>query len=112
MEKLEVGQTVWYHKSYRTGLQTGEVTKVGRKYIEVNGRYKYYIETLRPIESTGSGGSLILDLERYNRSVELNENINKIRQFITNNLFQAAITLEQSIEVLNILRIKPHKEEL
>lgn len=98
-----VGQKVLFKSGVRNSeLTEGEVTKVGRVYVTINGRMRFEIETLREKVEFGVSGNLYLSKQHYTDTLELDENINKIRSKF-GHYGRVGITLEQSRKILEVL---------
>lgn len=97
-----VGQTVWHtaYPSRDVEIKEGKVTKVGRKYVSVDDRYRFYIDNLVEDTNYGARGKLYLDKQVYEDEVEFTKNIITLRNSF---YFGCGVTLEQTRQILKIL---------
>lgn len=102
---FEIGQKVWHTAipSRKVSLFEGEVTKVGNKYVTVNNRYRFFIETLLEDTNYGAKGRLYLDKQDYEDAVELGNNLLILRKSFD---FNCGLTLEQTRQILKIINRK------
>jgi hypothetical protein len=108
-DDFNIGQTVYFTSSYRSkGLIEGNVTKVGRKYVTVNNRDQFEIETLREKIEYGSAGVLYLSKQIYLDEQELDNNVRKLREVFSH--WRASVTLDQTRRILEILSENDEQE--
>lgn len=68
---FKIGQEVFRMTPYgRSGLTRCEITKVGRKYIEVDDRIRFYIDTLQEKTDYGVPSRLYLSEKDYRDKLE------------------------------------------
>lgn len=81
---MQVGQKVWvYEARYRVaGLTEALITKVGKKYFEVDAvRGKFYLEDLRFVTEYSSNCRVYLSKQEYEDGREINYLAGKFRDF-------------------------------
>ena len=88
MEKLRVGQTIYYTGRFVNGLQEGTIEKIGTKYIYIKERKrsKYDKNTLAEITEGGVGGRIYLNSNEYHEEILYNKLTLKFRTYNWNNL--------------------------
>ena len=83
---IEKGQKVWIVADF-CGTTETEVISVGRKYITVKAwQLRFDKDTFRQVNVTGSGASLILDLDEYKRKCEMQKIKQKLYGYNWSNL--------------------------
>lgn len=97
------GQKIWYFIDYLNELKEGEITTVGRKYLTVNERYQFHIDTLKEKEYSGDAGVLYLRKEDYELEQELKSNIRTLRNVFSIHRIND-LTLEQTRDILKVLK--------
>jgi len=104
---FKVGQKIlftqpMFHKN--VGLVSGEIIKVGNKYLYVKGpfrEFKFDRKTLREVNGTNYKGCLYLSKEEYSNEKELTNNMREIIKKISE--YRLELTLEQTREILKVL---------
>lgn len=106
-QTFEVGQPVWFFIPYGSAsLVEGKITTVGRKYLTINERYRFHIDTLIEADGNGSRMRMYTSKEVYLAEREHEQNVSAIAKFFRNLSTQQAVTLEQTRQIMKILNIE------
>ena len=101
--KFAVGQEVWIMPGYEHGsLYKSTVSKVGRKYVTVNG-LQFHLDTLQEKRDVGAEGYLYLSEQAYADEQELKSNKSEIRSYF-DMWANREISLEQTRAILQLLK--------